>query len=94
MKKQTKNKIEVLDKKIKITDMYFQLLHDQLIYKYFDIDSDKMLDEKIEVFQRLLNGEKRGNIENFFKILEKAPKGFPKGEYEDEDTGEKVVIYW
>lgn len=40
---------------------------------YFDVDSDEMLDEKIEVLQALKDGKTISEIPNFYKVLELLP---------------------
>lgn len=42
--------------------------------RYFDFDSEKLLDEKIEVFTQLKEGKNIGEIPNFYNILELMPK--------------------
>ena len=46
---------------------------DYLVHRFFDHDSLKMLDEKIEVLRRLNAGERPDKIPNYYKILEKYP---------------------
>lgn len=59
------------DKKIKImmllTDIYEPML------EYLDIDSNEMLDEKIQVLTELVNGKTIAEIPNFYNILELYP---------------------
>ena len=55
----------------------FELLakvDDALFEQFFDIDSDKMLDEKIEVLTALADGKKPSEIENYYKVLELYPQ--------------------
>jgi hypothetical protein len=59
------------DKKGKIIDLLMQI-NDPILLEYFDIESDKMLDEKIEILQRCANGE--NIMEIGVHILEKMPK--------------------
>ena len=42
--------------------------------KYFDLDSEEMLDEKIEVLEALKAGKKIKDIPEFYDILELMPK--------------------
>lgn len=61
------------EKMLKIFELLPQV-DDLLIDKFFDIESDKMLDEKIEVLTALANGEKPSEISNYYDILELYPK--------------------
>lgn len=44
---------------------------DVLIDRFFDTDSEKLLDEKIEVLTALKNGKKPEEIPKYYSILEK-----------------------
>ncbi len=64
----------------KIIEMHFQImellpfaahLHE---IKYFDIESDKLLDEKIEVLEAIKAGKKIDEIPKFYDVLELMPK--------------------
>ena len=44
---------------------------DVLIDRFFDTDSEKLLDEKIEVLTALKNGKKPEEIPKYYAILEK-----------------------
>lgn len=59
-------------KKIRIMDLLFEV-DDQLVKKFFDIDSDKMLDKKIEVLTKLANGTAPDDIPEYYDILELYP---------------------
>lgn len=62
-----------VEKKIKIMD----LLLDVECYevdKFFDVDSDEMLDEKIEVLTALKEGKTISEIPKFYDVLELMPK--------------------
>ncbi|HEY5557538.1 hypothetical protein [Acetobacterium sp.] len=48
--------------------------YDPIVYKFFDIESDKLLDEKIEVLTRLKNGDAPIDIPNYYKVLELYPE--------------------
>ena len=41
---------------------------------FFDIESDKLLDEKIEVLTALANGKTPSEITNYYEVLELYPK--------------------
>lgn len=47
-------------------------INDPVLLEFFDIESDEMLDEKIEILQRCANGENIMGIG--VHILEKMPK--------------------
>lgn len=59
------------DKKIKILELLSQVYEPML--EFFDVDSDKMLDEKIKVLTDLKNGKSISDIPNFYDILELYP---------------------
>lgn len=70
----TKDEKEIVDKKIKI-NMLVVACNDYLVHKFFDTDSDEMLDLKIDILTKMSNG-KQNEISNkdFYKILELYPK--------------------
>lgn len=47
---------------------------DFLVSRFFDISSDKLLDEKIEVLTKLSKGIPPSEIENYYNILELYPE--------------------
>lgn len=49
-----------------------------LVKRFFDVYSDKMLDEKIKVLTELKNGKMPGEVKGFYEVLEKYPQ---KGVY-------------
>ena len=59
------------DKKGIIINLLMQI-NDPVLLEFFDIESDEMLDEKIEILQRCVNGE--NIMEIGLHILEKMPK--------------------
>ncbi len=61
------------DKLLKIFDLYTKF-DNTLVNKFFDFESEEMLDEKIEVFTALAKGKKESEIPNFYKVLELYPK--------------------
>ena len=61
------------EKHLKIMEL-LEGVYDILIDKFFDLDSDKMLDEKIEVLTALKEGKTTAEIQNYYKILELYPK--------------------
>ena len=44
------------------------------MFKYFDLDSNKMLDDKIEVLEALKAGKPVAEIPKFYDVLELLPK--------------------
>ena len=66
------NKNIVEEKKIKIMGLLSEM-YDPLL-DFFDIDSDKMLDEKIQVLTDLKNGKTIAEIPNFYDVLENYPE--------------------
>jgi hypothetical protein len=61
------------EKMLKIREL-LPKVDDLFIYKFFDLESDKMLDEKIEVLTALVNGKKPFEIPKYYDILELYPK--------------------
>ena len=57
---------------------------DYLVHRFFDHESLKMLDDKIEVLRRLNAGERPDKIPNYYKILEKYPSS----------TGKSATTLW
>ena len=70
----TKEEKELVDKKMKIS-MLVVNSGDDLVYKFFDDESDEMLDLKLDVLTKLATG-KRNEVSNedYYKILESYPK--------------------
>ena len=60
-----------LEKKVLIMTLLSQV-YDPFL-RFFDVDSDKMLDEKIEVLTALKNGKTISEIPKFYDILELYP---------------------
>lgn len=65
--------MEQKEKQIKIMDLLFEF-YDPLVLKFLDTESDKHLDEKIEVLVKLKNGVPPIEIPNYYDILELIPK--------------------
>ncbi len=59
------------DKKGEIIRLLMQI-NDPVLLEFFDIESNEMLDEKIEILQRCANGE--NIMEIGLQILEKMPE--------------------
>jgi hypothetical protein len=64
---------ELIEKKEKIMDLLFETDCYE-VQKFFDIDSEKMLDEKIEVLTALKEGKTIAEIPKFYDVLELMPK--------------------
>ena len=58
---------------LKIFDLYTKF-DNMLVNKFFDFQSEELLDEKIEVFTDLADGKKESEISNFYLVLERYPK--------------------
>ena len=58
---------------VKIFDLYTKF-DNMLVDKFFDFESEEMLDEKVEVFTALAEGKKESEIPNFYKVLELYPQ--------------------
>ena len=61
------------EKKIKIIDLSMECW-DLLVMKFLDTNSDKLLDEKIDVLTKLSQGIPPSKISNYYNILELYPK--------------------
>lgn len=67
--------MDKIEKEIKIMKLLAEVAGLSFeVDKYFDIDSDKMLDEKIEVLTALKNGKPIAEIPKFYDVLELMPK--------------------
>lgn len=62
------------DKKGEIMRLIMEI-NDPVLFEFFDIESEEMLDEKIAILQRCANGE--NIMEIGLHILEKMPKDQP-----------------
>lgn len=60
-------------KMIEIFDLYTKF-DNMLVNKFFDFESEKLLDEKIEVFTALAAGKNESEIPKFYDVLELYPK--------------------
>lgn len=55
----------------------FELLpqvQDPMVQQFFDTDSEKLLDEKIEVLEALVRGKAPADISAYYSILELMPE--------------------
>ena len=64
---------ELIEKKEKILNLLFEVDCYE-VSQFFDVDSDKMLDEKIEVLTALKEGKTIAEIPKFYDVLELYPK--------------------
>jgi len=65
---------ELIEKKVKITDLLFQVDFPPGFAQFFDLESDNLLDEKIEVLEALKEGKQIKDIPKFYDILELYPE--------------------
>lgn len=61
------------EKFIKITELLEQV-DDPMVQKFFDMESEALLDEKIEVLKALIDGKSPEVIPNYYKVLERMPQ--------------------
>lgn len=61
------------EKKIQIKDLLSYAIGIPEM-KYFNLDSDELLDEKIEVLTQIKEGKTIAEIPNFYKVLEDLPE--------------------
>ena len=60
------------EKWMQVSDLLLNV-HDTLVHKFFDIDSEEQLDLKIEVLTKLKNGVPPADIPEYYSILELYP---------------------
>lgn len=64
-----------VEKQIKIMDLLLSVTGESYeVDNYFDTESEKMLDEKIEVLTALKEGKPIAEIPKFYDVLELMPK--------------------
>ena len=61
------------EKQMKIMELYIEASHLPEM-QFFDMDSEAMLDEKIEVLEAIKAGKTIAEIPNFYDVLELMPK--------------------
>ena len=61
------------EKKIRIMDLLFEI-DDTVFKQFFDIESDEMLDKKIDVLEKLASGLVPADIPDYYEVLELYPK--------------------
>ena len=68
-------KKEMIEKGVKVRELFLEVENFPLtLQKFFDLFSDELLDEKIEVLTALKEGKQISEIPNFYNILELYPK--------------------
>ncbi len=70
----TDNEKIMIEKHMKINELYPYLAEVPMFMKYFDSESDKMLDEKIQVLEALKEGKSIEDIPHFYEVFELLPE--------------------
>ena len=65
---------ELIEKGVKVRELFFEVDFPPMLTQFFDLDSDRLLDEKIEVLTALKEGKQISDIPNFYSILELYPE--------------------
>jgi hypothetical protein len=65
---------ELIEKSVKVHQLFIEVEFPPMLSQFFDLDSDELLDEKIEVLTALKDGKQIADIPNFYDILELYPK--------------------
>lgn len=65
---------ELIEKGVKVRELFFEVDFPPMLTQFFDLDSDRLLDEKIEVLTALKEGKQISDISNFYTVLELYPK--------------------
>lgn len=65
--------VDLEEKFIQMTELLEQV-NDPMVHRFFDLDSEELLDEKIEVLKALIDGKPPESITNYYKVLELMPK--------------------
>ncbi len=63
-----------IEKEMKVIELWSYLGQFPILINYFDIESDKLLDEKIEVLEAVKAGKTIDEIPGFYDIFELLPK--------------------
>lgn len=64
----------IIEKHLKIDELFPYLSEVPMLIEYFDDESDEMLDEKIQVLEALKDGKNISEIPNFYDVFELLPK--------------------
>lgn len=84
----SKEESEIAIKKARVNDLWMKAINfPPMLRQFFDLDSDKLLDKKIEVLTALQEGKTISNIPNLYDILELYPK-------KQEMNGIITDVYW
>ena len=65
---------ELIEKSVKVHQLFIEVEFPPMLSQFFDLDSDELRDEKIEVLTALKDGKQIADIPNFYDILELYPK--------------------
>ncbi|MCC2819554.1 hypothetical protein LK537_19810 [Lachnoclostridium pacaense] len=65
---------KLIEKYVNVRKLFFEVDFPPMMIQFFDLDSDELLDEKIEVLTALKEGKQISEIPNFYDILELYPK--------------------
>lgn len=65
---------KIIEKQMAIAELLPYLLEFPMFMKFFDVESEKLLDEKIEVLEAIKAGKKIDEIPKFYDVLELMPK--------------------
>lgn len=65
---------KIIEKQMAIIELFPYLLEFPMLVKFFDVESEKLLDEKIEVLEAIKAGKKISEIPKFYDIFELMPK--------------------
>lgn len=68
----TREEVEIFEKKELIRELFSDVYVPEL--QYFDLDSNKLLDEKIAVLTALKEGKQIKDIPDFYGVLELLPE--------------------
>lgn len=69
-----KTVMEMIEKSVKVRELFLEGDLPLMFVQFFDLFSDDLLDEKIEVLTALKEGKQISEIPNFYNILELYPK--------------------
>lgn len=61
-------------KKARVDDLLMEVMFPPMLQQFFDLDSDELLDEKIEVLTLLKAGKEISEIPKFYDVLELYPQ--------------------
>ena len=65
---------KLIEKYVNVRKLFFEVDFPPMMIQFFDLDSDELLDEKIEDLTALKEGKQISEIPNFYDILELYPK--------------------